>query len=128
MRLTQAQVRTALSKINVETAKNITAASIADPSVITSVAHGFATGDLVMIYNVGGMTELIGIGSVIKISVDTFSYGIEGTGTYTSGGKAARVAASMTPQDLWNLRNTLDRINEVLTTSIYSQLWSAGTV
>lgn len=128
MRLTQEEVRTALRKINAETAKTITGATIADPSVITSEAHGFETGDTCVIYGVGGMPELVGVVSVTKIDADTFSVAIEGTGTYTSGGKIARINSGLTPTDLENLQDTLDRTNINPATSVYAQLWSAGTV
>ncbi len=38
--------------------KTITGATVANPVVITSVAHGFSDGDIIVIYEVGGMVEL----------------------------------------------------------------------
>jgi len=68
----------------------ITGASEADPCVITIVGHGYATGDIVTIADVGGMVELNDRQYTITvIDEDTFSLDAvdsEGYTTYTSGG------------------------------------------
>jgi hypothetical protein len=46
------------SKPGTEAKKNITGVTKANPCVVTSTGHGYATGDTVLIHNVGGMTEL----------------------------------------------------------------------
>lgn len=76
----------------------ITAATQADPVVITSVGHGYVNGDYVLISGVVGMTEINNkIFLIDNATVDTFSlkYGpdqhdVDGTGyaAYTSGGIA----------------------------------------
>ncbi len=69
----------------------ITAATKANPVVITSVAHGLSDSDEIMIVDAGGMTEINGLGfTVANKTADTFELsGINGTGytTYTSGGR-----------------------------------------
>jgi len=74
--------------------KTITAATQANPVQITAAAHGFATGDIVMITSVVGMTQIND--KLYKITVngtDTFTLdGCDGTAftAYTSGGSVAR--------------------------------------
>lgn len=87
------------------TAKNITAITKADPMVVTSAAHGFAVGTVVVFASVGGMTEINGTAGVIT-AADTGTYtigGIDSTGftTYTSGGTA-------TPHTMTQVTNVLD--------------------
>jgi hypothetical protein len=97
-----------------ETAKNITAATKANPVVITSAAHGFSNGDQVIIAGVVGMTQL-NTGhpfTVANKTTDAFELqGINGTayGTYVSGGTVARVYTVTTPyteDDLSLLKDT----------------------
>ncbi len=70
----------------------ITGATVANPVVISALAHGFADGDIIGIFDVLGMTEINGITfTVANKTTDTFELsGINGTGytTYTSGGQA----------------------------------------
>lgn len=90
-----------------ETPKTITAATAANPIVITAVAHGFATGDQVFIENVAGMTRLNdNFFTVLKITADTFSLqsqitgaGVDGSAysAYTSGGIVSRIYTLVTP-------------------------------
>lgn len=75
-------------------AKTLTAITVAAPGVVTSAAHGFADGDLVLL-DIAGMTELDGlIYRVYAKTADTFQLatlantgGIstQGFGTFTSG-------------------------------------------
>lgn len=85
-----------------ETAKNITAATKADPVVITSNSHGYANGDQVVIAGVVGMTELNSgrTFTVANQTANTFELaGIDGTAftTYVSGGTVARVYRLASP-------------------------------
>lgn len=74
------------SKINA----TISAATAANPVVITAAAHGLTDGDEIGIFGVAGMVELNGNGyTVANKTDDTFELsGINGTGytTYTSAG------------------------------------------
>ena len=75
------------------TAKNITAASQANPCQITAAGHGYATGDNIFIQNVGGMVELNNKYYVVTyVGVDTFTIGVNSTAytAYTSGGTVIR--------------------------------------
>lgn len=76
----------------VKASKTITAATNANPCVITSAAHGLASNDVVLIKSVGGMTELNGNRYVVtSVTANTFALqGINSTayGVYTSGGTA----------------------------------------
>ena len=78
-----------------ETQKDITAATSANPVVITSAGHGYSNGDRIFITNVGGMVELNNREfTVANKTTDTFELsGIDGTGftTYTSGGKVGKI-------------------------------------
>lgn len=95
-----------------ETAKNITAATNANPAVITSAAHGYSNGDVVYITGVGGMTQINGrFFTVAGVAANTFQLsGINSTafGTYTSGGTVSRVYKISTPYleaDLFKIQN-----------------------
>jgi len=74
---------------------DITAATEADPIVVTSIAHGLADGDVIGVFNVAGMVELNGnTYKVASKTDDTFELtdlsdvDIDSSGftTYTSGG------------------------------------------
>jgi hypothetical protein len=67
----------------------ITAATNANPGVITSTAHGLTTNDQITISGVEGMTQLNGnTYTVTVLTVNTFSIGVNTTayGVYVSGG------------------------------------------
>ena len=78
----------------VATSKTITAITQANPAVVTSVAHGFATGDMILIASVAGMTALNDrIYTITELTADTFSLnGVDATAlpAYTSSGTATR--------------------------------------
>jgi hypothetical protein len=89
-----------------EASKAITAITQASPGVVTAVAHGYATGDEIVISGVVGMTELNGRNfRVVFIGVNTFSLqyldgsavNTTGFGAYTSGGICRRVFTLVTP-------------------------------
>lgn len=90
-----------------ETAVAITAATKADPIVVTAAGHGYSNGDLVAISGVVGMTEINGRYFIVaNKDATTFELtnaytgaDVDGTGytTYTSGGTAARVYTLDTP-------------------------------
>ena len=71
----------------------ITAATQANPCVITSASHGFSNGDTVYINNVVGMTELNGNSyTVAGATTNTFELSATNSSAYTayvSGGNAA---------------------------------------
>ena len=78
-----------------EATKSITAATSANPVVITSAGHGYSNGDRVFIASVAGMTELNNREfTVANKTTDTFELsGIDGSGftTYTSGGTCGKI-------------------------------------
>lgn len=80
--------------------QNITAATAANPVVITIAGHGWENGDEVEINGVGGMTELNGRRFIVADkTTDTFELeGEDGSGytAYTSGGTAARTFVAVT--------------------------------
>jgi hypothetical protein len=87
-----------------QTAKTITAATQANPGVITSSSHGFSNGDPVLIEAVSGMTELNDkYFKVANVTANTFtlqdidSNNINTTGftAYTSGGTAKKIEPSV---------------------------------
>lgn len=85
------------------TPKAITSSTDATPIVVTCTAHGFTTGDRVMIY---GHTTNIGANGIYKVTVltaDTFSLGDEITGADIAGsgaGAGAGGIALLAPQVL----------------------------
>ena len=61
------------------------------PIVITQVAHGYATGDVLRIAGVVGNKAANGVWVIIVLTGDTYSLtGSTGSGTYVSGGTAER--------------------------------------
>ena len=78
----------------VTTAKNITGISQATSAVITAVGHGLSVGDVVVIQDVVGMTQinkLIGIVLTVP-TADTFSVDIDSSAftAYSSGGTISK--------------------------------------
>lgn len=83
-------------RIDVETAVAFTAITAASPPVVTSTAHGYLTGELVMLRKAPTMTQVNGrIFRVTKLSANTYSLDEEdGTG-YTAeatGGSSYRLS------------------------------------
>ncbi len=76
-------------------AKTISGATKADPCVITSTAHGYSNGDIVLITGVVGMVELNDrVFQVASVATDTFALeGVDSSGytTYGSGGSAYKL-------------------------------------
>ena len=97
-------------------AKTITAATKANPAVITSNSHGYSNGDEIYLTSVGGMTELNGRNYIVaNVSTNTYSLkdlfgnNINSTNytTYTSGGSTDEIYEIATPYasaDVFNLR------------------------
>lgn len=97
----------------VEGAKVITGATNANPGIITSIAHGYATGDEVVISSVAGMTQLNGRNFIITVidanhfslqavqvahaNIDTTTFGV-----YISGGSVNRVYKIASPWNGWD--------------------------
>lgn len=79
--------------------KDITGATSANPVVITSTAHGFSNGDIVIPTDVVGMTELNGNSyTVANATANTFELsGINGTSytTYVSGGVVRKTVTTV---------------------------------
>lgn len=100
------------------TAKNITGITKANPAVVTIAGHGYTNGEEVYIEGVGGMTQVNGKNfKIANVTTDTFELqtmqGVDvnstGYGTYTSGGTAASVYTVASPYltaDLFQLKFT----------------------
>jgi len=69
--------------------KNITGATNATPIAITCTAHGYSTGDTVVVTAVAGNTNANGTWEITNTGANTFTLdGSAGNATYTSGGTA----------------------------------------
>ena len=72
--------------------KEISAITQANPGAVTTVqVHGYTTGDEVHFHDIGGMTEIEGLGFTVTVTSTTaFTIGSDTTGNtaYTSGGAA----------------------------------------
>lgn len=100
------------------TVKNISAVTQASPGVLTSVAHGYSTGDWVFALGFGGMTTLnFRFYVVTKLTNDTFSLSdlfgnaisTAALPAYTGGGTTSRVVQVTTPyteDELFDLHYT----------------------
>lgn len=79
--------------------KAITGVTTATPAVVTSTAHGFSNGDIVVIRGVGGVLNANGTFKAASVATNTFALttldgqNVVGTGTYTSGGCAVNLSA-----------------------------------
>ena len=89
-----------------DTAKNITAITQANPGVVTSAGHGLSNGDEIFISSVGGMTELntrnyrvANVQTNTFTLTDLFGAAIDTTNftAYTSGGTAEEIFNIATP-------------------------------
>lgn len=87
--------------------KAVTGATNATPIVITSTAHGFATGDIVYIDTVGGNLAANGLWKITVVDANTFSLqrldgttNVVGSGAYTSGGYAVNMGPSAAGDNL----------------------------
>ncbi len=96
----------------VETATAITGVTNANPGIVHDVAHGYVTGDWVLLSSIGGTTQLNGnYYIVVRTDADHFSLtDLNGTaintttyGVYTSGGVAQRVYTITTPYNTSDL-------------------------
>ena len=95
-----------------ETTTNITAATKANPVVVTAASHGLSNGDRVYISNVTGMTQLNNREfTVANKTTNTIELsGIDGTGfdTYSSGGtvgKIVEVTTTYSATDIFELNH-----------------------
>ena len=69
--------------------KTITGATNATPISITCAAHGYSTGDTVVVTGIAGNGAANGTWEITNTGVNTFTLnGSTGSGTYTSGGSA----------------------------------------
>lgn len=81
-----------------QAAKTITGITQAAEAVVTSVAHGYSSGDLVLIEAVLGMVELNGRQfSITVLTVDTFKLNGEDSTTYTAYSSAGTAKKALTP-------------------------------
>lgn len=88
------------------TQATISAATKANPCVITANSHGFSSGDTVTISNVVGMTQLNTNRYIITVInansfslADLFGNPVDSSafGTYVSGGQANKISTDTTP-------------------------------
>ena len=96
-----------------ESSKAISAATAADPVVLTTATHGYSTGDEVYISGVAGMTEINDQRFTITVlTAETFSLQNQLTGVdvnglaftaYTSGGTSEKIFEIVTPWDILDI-------------------------
>lgn len=92
-----------------EAAKNITAATKANPGVITSAGHGYANGDWVKIFDVGGMTELNQrTFKVAGVAANTFQLTDPVTGNNVNTSAYTAYTAGGTVQRIYEIASTYD--------------------
>jgi len=89
---------------SLEASKNITGITNANPCVITCTAHGYTTGDQVVISGVSGMTEINDYSvEVVVIDANSFSVNLDTSDTadwtaYASGGIARKILTFDAPR------------------------------
>ncbi len=101
--------RTRLARL--AAAKTITGATAANPIVVTSAAHGYSAGDLVLIDGIAGMIEINDrYFTVANPATNTFELSGENGTTYTaysSGGTARKAMTPLKPDYGYDCRYTL---------------------
>lgn len=94
-----------------QASKTVTAATAANPVVITtSAAHGYSTGDEALLERLGGMVELNDRWFTITVlTTTTFSLGVDGTlyTAYTTGGTSKKALQPFTPDADYGHRYTM---------------------
>jgi hypothetical protein len=81
-----------------QASKTITDITEANPAVVTSAAHGYEDGDLVLIENVVGMTEVNGrYFTVADADTNTFALSGEDASDYTAYGSAGTAKKALPP-------------------------------
>ena len=89
--------------------KTISGATNANPSVVTATAHGYSTGDFVLIEAIAGATGLNEkIFEITVLSANTFSVVNAAPGVYSSGGTAKKLTVTGLSRDL--TRENLDTL------------------
>ncbi len=92
-------------------AKTITAITQASPAVVTSAAHGYSDGDLVLVEDVAGMVELNDrYHTVAGVTANTFQLANEdstGYAAYASGGTAKKALTPLRPDFGYDWRYSL---------------------
>lgn len=96
--------------------KAITAASNATPIVITSTAHGFANGDVVVQQGVGGNLAANGTFVIANVAANTYelqtvkdAQNTTGSAAYTSGGTVINLTIAAATTDVDAGRNGTDQ-------------------
>ncbi len=108
----------------------ITGATNATPIVVTAVAHGLTTGDMVSITGVLGNTAANGLYFIAVLTVDTFQLlGSIGNAAYTSGGTVTKTALVYIPTDAelsftgWSFRDP----STIMQRAIFGAVCKEGT-
>jgi len=115
--LTSTDYRTAINKLTGAAEVAIGSSTNASPTVVTITGHGLVTGDVIAIYGHATNTALNGARVVTKLSADTFKCTDLNTGSAVNGngvggntGKIMRITSGLTPHDILNLQDALDRL------------------
>jgi len=131
-------VRHRVNATTLGASKTITGATNANPIVITSVAHGFANGDVIIVGSVGGNTAANGWRKVANKTADTFELNyldgtsVAGNGAYTAGGSAQSVVSATTAvvstRDIWVTKVRLaNTTGAAITFNLYDNLDGGST-
>jgi hypothetical protein len=109
----------------------ITGATAATPVVVTSVAHGLRTGDLVRLSNVTGMQQVSGYEcTATRLTANTFSVPITGAGFAAAGtgGTARRIAQDRPYAPRRRFINTITAANPAVVTTTQDHGFAVGEV
>jgi len=98
----------------------ITSISVADPTVITSVAHGFISGESVRIFNSNSTPNIDGQWVVTVLSADTFSIPIEVTVAGTTGTAILSSEAVVSDNDAKQNRVYASKNSQVESVPLYT--------
>lgn len=108
--------------------KAITAATNATPINVTSTAHGFTLGDIVLIGKVGGNLAANGVWKIANVTANAFDLtdpitgtNVVGSAVYTSGGYAVNLGPSTSGDNLDDFSTAVVGTAQTLTSPTVTQ-------
>lgn len=99
--------------------KSITANSLANPTVVTSTAHGLTTGDSITIYNSNSTPSIDGSHTVTVINANSFSVPVNVTVAGTSGYWIKTISVVTSNNDIKQNRVFVSKNSQVEAVPIY---------
>ncbi len=120
--LTRAELSALLNRqsVSVEAPKTISDVESESGTVtVTSTAHGFQTGDILLHESIGGAVQANGLVQITVVDADSYTVnGLASASSYTTGGTAKRVLlgggiGSLKPNEVASITDALSRVPHI---------------